>query len=93
MINYEDTQYREWLRGLLSEGEVTVVFDKKDGTRREMRCTTSPDLIPPRVVESTETTEAPARRVNTDVIPVYDLELLAWRSFRWDSVREVILKL
>ena len=26
------------------------------------------------------------RKVNEDILPVYDLVMKAWRSFRWDSV-------
>jgi hypothetical protein len=29
------------------------------------------------------------RKINTDVRTVYDVEVGAWRSFRWDSVKSV----
>lgn len=33
------------------------------------------------------------RKVNEDVMPVYDLEAKAWKSFRWDSIKEVRFEL
>jgi hypothetical protein len=29
------------------------------------------------------------RKVNEEVMPVYDMESEAWRSFRWDSDKSV----
>jgi hypothetical protein len=29
------------------------------------------------------------KKVNEEVMPVYDLESKAWKSFRWDSIKEV----
>jgi hypothetical protein len=29
------------------------------------------------------------RKVNEDVMPVFDLEAGGWRSFRWDSIKSV----
>lgn len=58
-----------------------VVFTKKDGTVRSMRATKNFDHIPEdhhpkgdNVVE------------NDEVIRVFDLEKVGWRSFRVDSV-------
>jgi hypothetical protein len=39
----------------------------------------------PTVLESKEST----RKVNEDIMPVYDLESSAWKSFRWDSIKQV----
>ena len=88
----EDQKYfREWLQEILRAGEATVIFEKKDGTQRKMRCTTCADLIPQQpLIEGVEPRE---RRVNPDVMPVYDLDLAAWRSFRWDSVQAIHLGL
>lgn len=85
----DNPRFKEWLQEILRTGEATVTFIKKDGTEREMRCTVSPDLIPQdpnRVIK-----EDQERRVNPDVLPVYDLDKGAWRSFRWDSVKMVFL--
>ena len=80
--------FKKWLRSHLRYGPVTVVFTKKDGTERVMECTTSPDLVPVEpIVEGAEPKRE--KKVNEDVMPVYDLESKHWKSFRWDSVKEV----
>ena len=75
---------RKWLGEHLAYGPVTVVFEKKDGTLREMRCTLK-DV--PQYERKTES-ETP-RKKNDEVISVYDLDKSDWRSFRIDSVKNV----
>ena len=85
--------FQKWLRGHLRAGPVTVTFTKKDGTERKMKCTTDTTLImfkDPTIVESKSTT---TRKVNEDIMPVFDLENAAWKSFRWDSVKQVSITL
>ena len=80
--------FKPWLRGCLNTGAVNVVFTKKDGATRSLLCTTNRVLIPP--TEIKESSDQPkVRKQNTDSLPVYDLEAKAWRSFRWDSIKEV----
>lgn len=57
-----------------------VVFTKKDGTERLMICTLSKEYLP-------ETYVASGKKINPEVISVFDLENSAWRSFRLDSVK------
>jgi hypothetical protein len=90
--------FKKWLKSHLAHGPTTVVFTKKDGTERTMLCTTSPTLVP-LVEEKVHTTNTdnpidfPApkkeKKVNEDVMPVYDLEANSWKSFRWDSIKQV----
>ena len=91
-LNNEDLElFKKWLQTMLAEGQVTVTFTKKDGTEREMRCTTSPTLImfkEPSILETTRT-KAPS----LEALPVYDLEKNAWKSFRWDSIKKVSITL
>jgi WYL_2, Sm-like SH3 beta-barrel fold len=54
-----------------------IVFEKKDGSHREMICTLMPDLLP---YVSKENMNESVRQ--NDFIPVYDLEEQAWRSFK-----------
>jgi hypothetical protein len=75
-------QMREWLKVLLHDSKVTVVFEKKDGTLRTMLCTLKD--VPP-YERKTET----VRAENEEVLSVFDLEISEWRSFRIDSVREI----
>ena len=94
--------FKKWLKSHLAYGPTTVVFTKKDGTERVMLCTTNVDLVP--IVEekahATNTDnpiDFPApkkeKKVNEDVMPVYDLDAKAWKSFRWDSVKQVRFEL
>jgi len=84
--------FKKWLKSHLNYGPVTITFTKKDGTERVMECTTNSELVPPvEVKESVEPKKE--RKVNEDIMPVYDLESKAWKSFRWDSIKEVSLTL
>jgi hypothetical protein len=84
-----------WLRSVLSEGVVTVTFTKKDGAERIMVCTTS-DKIVPKTVHQTNTdfpVTKKERKRNPSVAAVYDIEAKAWKSFRWDSIKQVSFEL
>ena len=84
--------FKKWLTGCLSFGPVTVTFTKKDGSERVMECTTAPSLVPQEpIVEDA----APKRekKVNEDICPVYDMDAKGWRSFRWDSIKNVKLEI
>ena len=70
----------EELRELLRTDIVTVVFTKKDGTKREMVCTTMPEHTPP--VSGTSV-------VNDNLVTVWDCENAGWRSFRFDSIKSI----
>jgi hypothetical protein len=84
--------FKRWLKSHLAYGPTTVVFTKKDGTERVMNCTTNPELVPAvEIVESAEPKKE--KKVNEEVMPVYDLESRAWKSFRWDSIKEVRFEL
>ena len=82
----EDVEYgREYLIELLQHNEeVTIEFNKKDGSKRKMKCTLLPKKLPKR--EVTEGKDRPNKEPKLDIIPVFDLEKKAWRSFRVDSV-------
>ena len=97
-LNEKDFKlFKKWLKSHLAYGPVKVTFTKKDGTERVMECTTSRSLVPQEVHETN--TDNPIdfpvpkkeKKVNEDVMPVYDLEAKAWKSFRWDSVKSVML--
>jgi len=75
---------RKWLGEHLAYGPVTVVFEKKDGTLREMRCTLK-DV--PEYERKTES-ETP-RKKNDEVMSVFDMDKSEWRSFRIDSIKEI----
>jgi len=87
-LNETDSKrFQKWLRSHLKHGPVTVTFTKKDGTERVMKCTTNPTYImfkDPTIMESKK-----ERKVNEDVMPVFDMEAGHWKSFRWDSIKSV----
>jgi hypothetical protein len=66
----------------LHRGVCRVVFEKVNGEMREMRCTLAPDRLP----ESQFLHEG--RTHSEEYTRVWDLDENAWRSFRFDSVRE-----
>jgi len=80
----DETSWRnDYLKNLLREKTVQVVFIKKDGTERKMLCTLNADLLP----AQTDLEEAVQKKTpNPDVLAVWDLEAQGWRSFRYDSI-------
>ena len=89
-VNAFDTQSgKDWLKSILNDGIATITFNKTDGTERVMKCTLDRKMVPePKVVH-----ESRLRSVSPDVLPVYDVEAQGWRSFRWDSITKVDIKL
>ena len=83
---FDDETGREWLRELLRERVVGVVFTKKDGTERVMQATLSEDLIPE--AQNSEKS-ATTRKKSDEALAVWDIEAEGWRSFRWDSVKTI----
>ena len=79
-----NTIFRTDLTNLLKENVCKVLFDKVDGTQREMICTLKPDLLP----EGVEVKES-KKKENLEVLAVYDLENNGWRSFRLDKLLAV----
>ena len=73
-----------WINGLLRT-KVSVTFTKKDGSERVMRCTLNPDLLPKKDINEEKT----HRKISTTSIPVFDLDMQAWRSFTIRSVKNV----
>lgn len=72
------------LKKILQKSIVEVKFTKVDGTERVMKCTLKEGVAP----KNEKPSESKIRAVNDQVCPVWDLDLAAWRSFRWDSVKE-----
>lgn len=82
----ESVEAREWLISHLRAGEVDVIFTKKDGTDRTMKCTLKEGTI----IHYERKTEKTKEKSN-DILSVWDIEKSAWRSFRWDSIKSVLL--
>lgn len=81
----EWAEFTVWLSELLHGNEVTVDFNKKDGTNRVMRCTLKPELLPK--VELTENKKTKKKSENT--LAVFDLDKQEWRSFTIKSINRI----
>lgn len=79
--------FKKWLKSHLDFGPVTVTFTKVDGSERIMECTTNSELIPK--VEQASSESKKEKKKSDEAITVYDLQANGWRSFRWDSVKQV----
>lgn len=76
----EQKMFRDWLIGVLDMHEkVTVTFAKVDGTIREMNCTTKEGARP--VVEQ--------KKPNDSLCTVWDVDLSAWRSFKFENIKKI----
>jgi hypothetical protein len=75
------------LKSVLQLNVANVTFTKKNGDKRVLNCTLIPDHLP--AIEVKEGEEKTERKVNTDVLSVWDLENEGWRSFRLDSLEKV----
>lgn len=72
------------MKDFLQHSVSNVTFTKKNGDQRIMKCTLMPEHLPP--IEVKEGEEKAERKVNTDVLAVWDLDSKGWRSFRLDSI-------
>ena len=86
-----DPEFQEWLKGVLREGVVTITFTKKNGDERVMKCTLNAEQLPQIQKEATEVSEV--RQTSNTSLAVFDVETQGWRSFKWDSVKQVDIKL
>jgi hypothetical protein len=76
---------------MLSERVVTVKFKKVDGSERTMKCTLLHNIVPqPLKTVAEDNTTIKERRENENVVAAWDVEAEGWRSFRLDSVVEII---
>ena len=96
---------RGWVRDLLNVSEVTVDFVKADGTERSMRCTLDRSRIPPSPpktqpnpaemdsftanIDGLAESKKPRKEPDPANQRVYDLDVGAWRSFRYDRLKKI----
>jgi hypothetical protein len=74
---------KDVIKGKLRAGNCTVVFTKADGTERSMLCTLQENSIP---VEQRPKGEV--KKQSDDALAVWDVEKQAWRSFRYDAIKQ-----
>lgn len=73
----------EQLKDKLRNGIAHFVFQKRNGEYREMFATTNKALVERHIVGTGVSRELYATTA------VYDVEIGAWRSFRWESIVKV----
>ena len=66
---------------MLNSGPTRILFEKDDGSIREMTATLRIDLLPQ------QKENAKTRKDNLDVIKVFDLDKRSWRSFKIERLR------
>ena len=77
-MTFKKSNLMKWAK----EKILIVTFTKVNGDERVMKCTLNPKFLP-------EMGGLPTKAQNKDVMPVWDLEALDWRSFRIDSIKDV----
>ena len=87
------------LHRLLLDHAVTVTFKKKNGVIRMMRCTQNGSAIPEAskpqtksvVLDESTGLPVPPKDKDPNLFTVWDLDLQAWRTFRFDTLLSVTL--
>ena len=74
------------LRKALNEGVVLFQFQKIDGTLRDARGTTCPDLIPSDNMPKGKRTPEQQAAFMRQTVAFYDIDKKAWRSMRIDTI-------
>ena len=67
----------------LKSDVINIIFTKVDGSTRSMKATLSQNIVPG------EATARATSRSADSAQAVWDTEAQAWRSFRWDSVKQI----
>jgi hypothetical protein len=77
---------KDQIKQILLNEVVSLSFEKKDGSIREMTATLIADQLP--VVDAAKADGKPLNTTKGDsAIAVWDVDKKAWRSFRWDSLK------
>lgn len=80
-----DSRNRE-IRSMLHHGVCEVTFTKVNGDVRTMPCTLDSTLLPPQPLKEFHET----RLYNPEVLSVWCLDKMEWRSFRVANVTRIV---
>ena len=83
-MDFTDQTTQNSLKERLLYETLQVSFTKKDGSERVMRCTLNEQLLPEKESKTN------SRSIPTTSLAVFDVDKQEWRSFRWDSINQVI---
>lgn len=94
IANIKGIPTRQELLDLLGDEILDITFDKLSGDERTMRCTLIPELLPP-AQRDDKLSQTKIRNLEDKVFVVWavDIDPPAWRSFRYDRVKRVVLSL
>lgn len=84
-IVYEDISTRQSIEEIIYDGIVEVKFTKRDGTERIMNCTLNKNVVPPATKDPLS--QQKVRKLNENVMVVWDVDKNDWRSFRLDQIK------
>ena len=87
-IHSEWEKNKDALITQLQEGIVEVTFLKVNGDERVMTCTLRDDIKPAATKKDPLTLEK-VRKINEEVLSVWDVKAEGWRSFRWGLISSV----
>lgn len=84
MLAENPLQTKDSVRELLRNNYVEIIFTKKDGSKRTMKCT----LREGEIIPYEKKTERTAK-VNDSILAVWDLEAAAWRTVNINTIESV----
>ena len=73
---------------LLRDGICEVMFEKKDGSERLMKCTLNLDYVPEEMKQF-QLHKGEKVLENLDILKVYDVDVQDWRSFILENVKYI----
>jgi|TARA_B110000908_G_C10248207_1_gene450162 hypothetical protein len=79
---------RNTLEQQLKENIMEVTFNKINGDKRIMSCTLSKNVLPP-ATKKDPITQEKIRKINEEVMSVWDTNANGFRSFRMANIVEV----
>jgi hypothetical protein len=71
------------LQNLLKKNIVSINFTKTNGEERTMQCTLREDVVRPHVKKTER-----VKKINEDILSVWDIEKDAFRSFRLENLKK-----
>ena len=80
MVKYTDEITQSVITDSLTKGITELEFLKADGSLRKMKATLQESIVP-------HTDTKKDKEPNADICIVWDTDLEAWRSFRWDRLK------
>ena len=80
----EDKFVRSELQTQLQSEILEVTFTKVNGDKRVMNCTLMEGILPSNTTENNTD-----KKVNEDILSVWDVDANGWRSFRMNTVTQV----